>query len=142
MGLFGYISQFFVLMILTCSVVSADVFIVTNAENELDELDTKQIVDIFMGRTKFYPTGKRIVLVDQDLSSTVTETFYQKLVNKTINEINSYRSRLLFSGRSVLPRQLDDNNTVIEFLRHEKDAIGYIDSPEVTKDLKVIGHVK
>ncbi|KKN36442.1 hypothetical protein LCGC14_0773540 [marine sediment metagenome] len=142
MGLFGYISQFFVLMILTCSVVSADVFIVTNAENELDELDTKQIVDIFMGRTKFYPTGKRIVLVDQDLSSTVTETFYQKLVNKTINEINSYRSRLLFSGRSVLPRQLDDNNTVIEFLRHEKDAIGYIDLPEVTKDLKVIGHVK
>ena len=82
--------------------LSHDVVVVANKNNPLSELTKQQIIDIFMGRTKFYASGHRIVLLDQKLNSTTRKTFYFNLVKKTLNEINSYRARLLFSGRFLL----------------------------------------
>lgn len=119
---------------------SGEVVVVANKNNPLSELSKQQIIDIFMGRTKFYSTGHRIVLLDQKLSSSVRRDFYQNLVNKTLNEINSYRARLLFSGRFSLPKEVSYDE-MMKCLENDPDAIGYVHADKVDDTLKVLGYV-
>ncbi len=120
--------------------VSDDVVVVANKSNPLTGLTKQQIIDIFMGRTKFYASGQRIVLLDQKLDSSARKLFYLNLVNKTLNEINSYRARLLFSGRSSLPKEVSSDE-MIKLLENDPDAIGYINADKVNDELKVLGYV-
>lgn len=91
---------------------SGEIVVVANKNNPLAALNKQQIIDIFMGRTKFYSSGDRIVLLDQEITSSARKSFYQNLVNKTLNEINSYRARLLFSGRFALPKEVSDDEMI------------------------------
>ncbi|EGL55464.1 MAG TPA: hypothetical protein EYM37_10410 [Methylophaga aminisulfidivorans] len=134
-----------VLAILCLSLVpslaaSGEIAVVANKNNPLAALSKQQIVDIFMGRTKFYSTGQRIVLLDQEIASPARRDFYQNLVNKTLNEINSYRARLLFSGRFALPKEVSDDE-MIKWLEKDSNAIGYIEADKVNDSLKVLGYV-
>jgi len=120
---------------------SGEIAVVANKNNPLAALSKQQIVDIFMGRTKFYSTGQRIVLLDQEIDSSARRVFYQNLVNKTLNEINSYRARLLFSGRFALPKEVSDDE-MIKRLEKDSNAIGYIEADKVNDSLKVLGYVE
>ena len=134
-----------VLAILCLSLVpslaaSGEIAVVANKNNPLAALSKQQIVDIFMGRTKFYSTGQRIVLLDQEIASPARRDFYQNLVKKTLNEINSYRARLLFSGRFALPKEVSDDE-MIKWLEKDSTAIGYLEADKVNDSLKVLGYV-
>ncbi len=120
---------------------SGEIAVVANKNNPLAALSKQQIVDIFMGRTKFYSTGQRIVLLDQEIDSSARRVFYRNLVNKTLNEINSYRARLLFSGRFALPKEVSDDE-MIKRLEKDSNAIGYIEADKVNDSLKVLGYVE
>lgn len=119
---------------------SGEIVVVANKNNPLAALNKQQIIDIFMGRTKFYSSGDRIVLLDQEITSSARKSFYQNLVNKTLNEINSYRARLLFSGRFALPKEVSDDE-MIKRLEKDPNAIGYIDADKINDSLKVLGYV-
>lgn len=119
---------------------SGEIVVVANKNNPLAALNKQQIIDIFMGRTKFYSSGDRIVLLDQEITSSARKSFYQNLVNKTLNEINSYRARLLFSGRFALPKEVSDDE-MIKRLEKDPNAIGYIDADKISNSLKVLGYV-
>ena len=133
--------SFILLLSLMPSMVSADdLVVVANKNNPLNELSKQQIIDIFMGRTTFYASGQRIILLDQKLNSSTRKQFYLNLVNKTLNEINSYRARFLFSGRATLPREVSDKE-LINYLETDTDAIGYVEADKVNDKLKILGYV-
>lgn len=120
--------------------LAGDLVVVANKNNPLSELTKQQIIDIFMGRTKFYASGERIVLLDHKLNSSTRKSFYFNLVNKSLNEINSYRARLLFSGRFALPKEVSDEE-MIDCLESDQDAIGYVDADKINDKLKILGYV-
>jgi ABC-type phosphate transport system substrate-binding protein len=117
------------------------VVVVANKGNQMKVLTKKQVIDIYMGRTTLFPNGKVALPLDQNSDSSIRKLFYQNLVNKTVSEINAYWARLLFSGRSSPPRTVESVTSVINIIKNNKAAIGYIQLEDLTNDVQVITYV-
>ena len=68
----------------------------------------------------------------------VKEAFYNRLVGKTLAEINAYWARLIFSGQTAPPKQVGDDTTALEMVVAERGAIAYIDSRHVDRRVRVV----
>lgn len=119
----------------------ADIVVVANKDNQIEMLTKKQIIDIYMGRKSTFPNGAIVLPIDQETDSTTRKLFYQRLVDKTISEINTYWARLLFSGRATPPRPAKNASSVISIIKNNKSAIGYVQLEDLTDDVRVLSHV-
>jgi len=119
----------------------ADIVVIGNKDIEIKVLSKKQVIDIYMGRKSTFPNGQAALPIDQDKDSTTRKLFYHNLVDKTINEINAYWARLLFSGRAVAPLSVKNGSIVIDMIKNNKSVIGYIRLEDLTDDVRVLNHV-
>ena len=60
------------------------------------------------------------------------------LVNKDLAEINSYWSRLHFSGRTAPPMEAKSTEDVLEIVGRTPGAIGYMDRSKVDARVKQV----
>lgn len=135
-------SGLFVLLALLCLVVTrpvlADVVVIVNLDNPINQLSREQVVDIYMGRYNHFPDGHAVAPIDMEPESQLRVAYYQKLVNKTVAQINSFWARLQFTGRAVPPVSMENAGLVKNFVKHNRDAIGYVDSQDLDNKVKVV----
>lgn len=119
----------------------AEIVVIVNKESQVKALTKKQVIDIYMGRKSTFPNGDKAVPIDQQADSTTRKQFYNKLVDKTVSEINAYWARLLFSGRATPPRASENSAALIAIIKNNKSAIGYIQLKDLTDGVRVLTHV-
>jgi ABC-type phosphate transport system substrate-binding protein len=119
--------------------VRADLALIVNARSPAVDLSPKQAQEIFLGRMRTFPDGRHAEPVDQ--TSTRAE-FYQVLAQRPIEQINAYWARIVFTGQASPPRPLPDDAAVLETVRENENAIGYVDPAHVDKTVRVILLVK
>lgn len=124
-----------------CQVSLADIVVVGNKDSQIKQLTKKQVIDIYMGRKSIFPNGEAALAIDQEAGTLARKLFYEILVEKSVSEINAYWARLLFSGRAVPPRSTQNGKMVIEMIKHNKAAIGYIQEEDLTDDVRVLTYV-
>lgn len=120
------------------SPVGAEPVVVVNAASSIGPLSQDEIINIFLGRYRRLPTGDAAQPIDQPESSALRAEFYRKLVNKDVNEINAYWSRLIFSGRTSPPLQAASVAEVTVQLLARPGAIAYVERAQVDKRLRII----
>jgi hypothetical protein len=76
--------------------------------------------------------------VDQPEGSVLRAEFYRKLVNKDLNEINAYWSRLIFSGKTAPPRQAANAAEVVALLSGSPGGITYVERSQVDGRLRIV----
>ncbi|PIE43985.1 MAG: hypothetical protein CSA50_02885 [Gammaproteobacteria bacterium] len=121
--------------------MGAGVVVIVNQENKVDSFNHRQIIDIYMGRNLYFPNGSRVIRLDQPPDSIIRSKFYQALLGKTVAQVNAYWARLLFTGRGRPPHTLESTRQVLEAVRDNINAIGYIDESSLDDSVKVVGHV-
>jgi hypothetical protein len=57
--------------------------------------------------------------------------FYRLLVNKDLDEINAYWTRLRFSGKTSPPRQAKTQGEILDWLAVREGAVAYMDRSQV-----------
>lgn len=119
-----------------------ELVVIVNPTNQTTELSHRQLVNLYMGRTQNYPDGTLALPVDQAPDSAARQAFYERLVGKSVAEVNAYWAKLLFTGRASPPRSLTDSETVLRVVRENRDAIGYIESEYLDDTVKVVGQVQ
>lgn len=105
-------------------------------DNDVSQLEKKDVIDIYMGRFSTFPNGKSVRPIDFPVNSIERSTFYQVLVGKTERKIDAYWSRLLFSGRATPPVEADSKEEVIELL--SESTIIYLHKGDVTEEMKIV----
>lgn len=129
----------FSLLALWLSAPSAsEILVVVNPDNPVDTLTRDQVVDLYMGRRTNFPDGVPALPIDLDADSPLRAAYYQRLVGKTVAQVNAYWARLLFTGRMTPPRILPDQAAVIDVVHENRGAIGYIDSQDLDGRVKVV----
>jgi ABC-type phosphate transport system substrate-binding protein len=118
--------------------VSAEPVVVVNAASAIGQLSQDEIINIFLGRYRRLPTGDAAQPIDQPESSALRAEFYRKLVNKNVNEINAYWSRLIFSGRTSPPLQAASVADVAGLLLKRPGAIAYVERSQVDKRMRIV----
>lgn len=116
----------------------AEIVVIVNPANPLSTLTREQLIDIYMGRSAHFPSGRTTWPIDLPDKSPIRSDYYDKLVNKSVAQINAFWARLMFSGRATPPHVLADPLSVTQQVERNPDAIAYIDSKDVTDKVKVV----
>ncbi len=132
--------MFIVVIVFSTSVVAEgnELVVVVNVNNNEAALTKKQITDIYMGRYQNFPSGHSALPVDFPDKSAIKQAFYQLLVQQTEKRINTYWSRLLFSGRAHPPKKSRGIDDVVSIVEQNDKAIAYLPNEQVSNKMRVV----
>lgn len=104
----------------------ADFYVVVNAANPEHALTQKEAIALFMGRSRAFSNGEFALIFDLPRDNPRRAAFYQALTGMSVAQVNSYWSRLMFSGQSVPPQSLPDEAAMAGTLRRNPNALGWL----------------
>ncbi|HAU14102.1 MAG TPA: phosphate ABC transporter substrate-binding protein, partial [Gammaproteobacteria bacterium] len=94
----------------SASSASGELAIIVNNTNDIQEISVEDVASIFLGKSRQLPDGTKVVPLDQLEGSGLKQEFYAKVVRKTLPQLNSYWSRLIFTGRGQPPFAVSGNS--------------------------------
>ncbi len=115
----------------------AEVSVIVNKANT-DSLDAEELKKIYLGKMKSFHSGEKVEVYALDSSNETTQEFQQKVLNKSNSQYKSYWSKLVFTGKGIPPKELANANEIIEQVSKNTNAIGFVETSEVTGDVKVV----
>jgi hypothetical protein len=106
----------------------ADYYVVVSNESAVMQLSQKDVLHLFMGRSRTFPDGS--LAVPHDLEGNAhREGFYRSLSGMSLSQVTSYWARLMFSGRSLPPERVSNEGAMIRQLLANPSAIGWLPAP-------------
>jgi ABC-type phosphate transport system substrate-binding protein len=115
-----------------------EIVVVVNANNPVVKMTRSEVIDLFMGRYVAFPDGTKAKAIDLEGDHIIKKQFYLDLVNLSIARVNSYWSRIKFTGRARPPISKENEAEVINEIKTSENAIGYISISAVNSNLKVV----
>lgn len=106
--------------------VAEGVLLVASSACPLQELTRSQAVAYFTGRLRNLPSGEPVQPLDLPLSHPARERFYKLLTGLGLAQMNSYWSRLAFSGQMQPPQVAASEVELVRLLRANPRALGYL----------------
>ena len=115
-----------------------EIAVIVNPDNPISKLSKKDIQRLFLGRLQRFPDSDlKVESIDNDEGSQLYQSFYKQVINMSASKLKRYRAYYLFSGKGKLPEPLANSSRVISHVASSKNAIGYVNSSDVNKDVKV-----
>lgn len=115
----------------------AEVVVVVHPSNDA-AINAKIVQRIFLGKEKKFSNGKEVLPINQVPSSTARGSFDTDTLGRSSTQIAAYWSKLVFTGKGIPPKELDDDAAVLAIVADNPNAIGYVDSASVSGAVKVI----
>lgn len=100
--------------------------VIVNEANPVASLSTRDLARIFRKELSRWPGGQTAAPVDQRGESATRAAFSTSVLGKSVGKIEEYWRQELFSGRAVPPAQKATDAEVIEFVRTNPGAVGYV----------------
>ena len=125
------------LLLLTSFALQAEISVIVHP-SQASTLDQKQISKIFLGKSTKFPDGTAAIPINLPEADASRLAFDSKVLKKSAQQIKSYWSKQVFTGKGRPPRQEDSASEVIAIVKDNPSIIGYVDSSAVTADVKVI----
>ena len=114
------------------------IVVVTNSKNAVNEMNKKELIDLFMGKYAAFSNGKQATPIDIGEDAGLKAQFYKELVGLPLARVNAYWSRLKFSGRAkppIVEQAIDDVRLRLE---EDESAVAYVYESSVTNEMKVV----
>jgi ABC-type phosphate transport system substrate-binding protein len=107
--------------------VAAQGFVlVTNGANPAASLSKQQAASIFLKKAAKWPSGLAAAPIDQGKQSKIRDTFARAVHGKAASALDAYWQQQIFSGGDVPPPEKGSDADVLEFVRSNKGALGYV----------------
>ncbi len=118
---------------------AAGVKVVVHASNPVDSISKSKVADLFLKRVTRWDNGRAVTPVDQSEKSTARTDFTKDLLDKEVVWVKSYWQKMIFSGRGTPPAELSSDKDVLDLIRTNADAIGYVaESATIPAGVKVL----
>ena len=116
--------------------------VIVNTSNSVSELSRDQVSNIFQKKERRLGS-ENAAPVDLKNDAPVRETFSQTIHGSSVSAIDSYWMKQVFAGRGEPPEQKSSEAEVLEYVRSNAGAIGYVSAGTVlgagVKALSVTG---
>lgn len=110
----------------------AEVVIVINPKNAAPQMTSEQAAQYFLGKST------TLTPIDQPEGSAIRAEFYKKLADKEASQVKAIWSKLVFTGKGTLPKELASSDAVKKAIAADPNAIGYIEKSAVDATVKVV----
>jgi len=109
-----------------------DTFVViVNEDNPVKTMSYTEVSDAFLTRSSQWPDHQGMLPVNLPADSPVRVEFSRVVLGKTVAAVETFVNRRLFSGQAKPPLVVKTEAEVLDFVRKNRGAIGYV-SPSST----------
>jgi ABC-type phosphate transport system substrate-binding protein len=115
----------------------AQVLVIANNSVKATDVSKNDLRDVFTGAATELKDGSRVVPILLK-AGTVHEEFLQVYIGKNDTAYRAGWRSLVFSGQATMPKSLDGDAAVVEFVAHNAGAIGYIGKTTPHEGVKVL----
>lgn len=115
----------------------AEIAVVASKASPIDKLDGHEVADIFLAKTNYLRDGSRVTPLELR-ENPFRASFYRDISGKTLPQINSYWTTLIFTGKGKPPRNVEALEQLVELLESSPNAITYLPLEQVSGTLKVL----
>lgn len=113
--------------------------LVVHTSNATSSITKAKAADLFLKRVTRWDNGRAVTPVDLSDKNSVRALFCKELLGKEVVWVKSYWQKMIFSGRSTPPVELATDAEVLDFIRNNADAIGYVgDNVTLPSGVKVL----
>lgn len=129
------------LMAVLCSLslaAQAEVFLVVGADSPVQSLTRKDAVNLYTGRTRQLAGGQMLQALDLPRDDALRGEMYRLLTGQSLAQVNSYWSRLTFTGQTRALPMVSSEAEVMEQLRRNPQALGYLSREPGSRSLRVV----
>jgi ABC-type phosphate transport system substrate-binding protein len=110
----------------------AEVVVVVNPK-ALDATMTKdQVAQFFLGKSS------AMTPIDQPDDAPVRAEFYKKVTDKEASQAKALWSKLVFTGKATMPKEVANSAAVKSAVAANPKAIGYMEKSAVDASVKVV----
>lgn len=126
-----------IVLLVFASASHADVAVITGKNSPVGKLNERQVADIFMAKTTLLADGSRVQPVELSDASLRTD-FYRIISGKTLPQVTSYWTTLIFTGKGKPPKSVDDLGRLIDILKNNPRTISYLPLDKTDDSVKVL----
>jgi ABC-type phosphate transport system substrate-binding protein len=111
--------------------------VIVNPTIGVQHLSRREVLDIFLGRYRTFPSGASALPIDLDINSMERQEFYLVLAHKDPADMGSYWARLTFSGKISPPFAVSDAHMAVDIVANNPNAIAYVDRAAVNERVRI-----
>ncbi len=110
----------------------AQVVVVVNPKAAESSMTKEQVAQFFLGKsTSMTP-------IDQPDGAPIRADFYKKVADKDAAQAKALWSKLVFTGKATMPKEVADSAAVKAAVAANPKAIGYIEKSAVDATVKAV----
>ncbi len=117
----------------TCA--ETEFIIVIHKDNPIKQMPATKIKSIFLGKEPSWPDGSPITLI-MNKNDDIHESFTRMTLQKSPAQLSVYWRKMLYSGASMLPLAVQDDEAVKSYMSRHKNTISYIDTDSLDKQVR------
>jgi ABC-type phosphate transport system substrate-binding protein len=110
----------------------AEVVVVVNPKAPEASMTKDEVAQFFLGKSS------AMTPVDQPESAPIRAEFYKKVTDKDISQAKALWSKLVFTGKATMPKEVAGSAEVKKAVAANPKAIGYIEKSAVDATVKVV----
>ncbi|VUD47199.1 hypothetical protein TDB9533_00978 [Thalassocella blandensis] len=120
------------------AICSAEIAVIVNPSSGISSLSKQDIARIYLGKTKSFPNGNKVVPVQQYEGSSTRDAFNDQVCNKSASQFKAYWSKLVFTGKGKPPEDVGSDSDVVKAVAIDPNKIGYVDAASVDSTVHVV----
>lgn len=117
---------------------AADFRLIVNEASPVKSLRSEEVQRFMLGKSTKWAHGVQVQPVDQAPNSSTRAAFSREVLNKSISAVKGYWQSQIFSGRGVPPAELQSDAAVVDFVRRNPGAIGYVSAGATLDGVKAV----
>lgn len=126
------------LLLQSPALMAGKVSVIVNKQVATDSVAAADIRQIYMAKKTTLSSGEEVIPLDGVEGSPGYQAFYEQIMRKSTVQINSYWSRMMFTGRGKPPRQLSDSNDILQLVENNKNYMAYVYGEVKSDKVKVV----
>jgi ABC-type phosphate transport system substrate-binding protein len=128
------------LLVATASIfvvqAKAQVIVIANNSVKASDVSKNDLKDVFTGASTSLGGGTVVPILLK--GGTANEEFLQAYIGKNDTAYRAGWRNLVFTGQATMPKSLDGDAAVVEFVAHNAGTIGYIGKASAHEGVKVL----
>jgi len=115
----------------------AQVIVIANPKLDISEIGRADVYHVFTGGSSALGNGTKVLPALQN-DGKVEDEFLKNYIHKPHAAFMATWRSFVFAGQATLPKSLESDAEVVEFVATHPNAIGYIDKASPHADVKVL----
>jgi len=112
--------------------------VIVNNANETESVSKKELSMVFLKKKKQWDNGVAITPVEHPVRAELRASFSKDVFNKSVDAMRSYWQRAIFSGLATAPVEKPTDREIVEFVKNNEGAIGYVSTATSTVGVKTL----